>query len=113
MKGYDVISTDKSSVIDLLIENINNFKLNYETNSKFSQQILDNEINVVEFDWSIIEREKDINININKDKDNYIALKQVLNDRKPDIIVCSDCVYAASTVTPLLDAINWVIIIIN
>lgn len=118
MKGYDVISTDKLSVIDLLNENILNFKLNYETNFNFSNQILDNEINVVEFDWSINnllneEENKDKDININKDKDNYITLKNVLNHRYPDLIVCSDCLYAASTVTPLLDAINWVNIVIN
>lgn len=78
--GYNVIATDKASVIPLLQRNVDQFKGS-------SGSIL-----VSKFDWGD---------SYNKDNDSLLLIE----GKSPDVIVCSDCLYSAASVEPLLETL--------
>ena len=86
-RNFYVIATDKEALIPTLEYNLKQFS-NANENSTLSSY------KVEPLDWSSFEMKQELK-------------EKVLNNRMPDYIICSDCVYSTGTIKPLLDTINY------
>ena len=141
LRGYDVVSTDIASALNLLMENMEGFR---RTIQKQKQQELQSEsaparcgaVEVKELDWRAVEKcmqgvdggEVDAKDGINS-RHSGTEIRQgsvfshaealsaaavaavaeaVKNIKacKPDLIVCSDCIYSTGAISPLLTVLE-------
>lgn len=107
MCGYDTIAIDKTAVTPLLSANLASFKRHLritEARSCDSSLALDyfgmrlgssiGNTEVIELDWCEDSAAADI--------------LRKLDGVRPDLIVCSDCVYQQTAVTPLINLLTKV-----
>ena len=94
--GYDVITTDKLTVLDVLIDNINQTKEYIKINYNDLYNTLGT-IQIIEFDWFSLSKSEDHSI---------IHLNTLINNRIIDLIVCSDCCYSTISIIPLINVLQ-------
>jgi hypothetical protein len=101
MCGYNTIAIDKGTVTPLLSANMYTYErlvsvaeASHSTDERLLNHTHASSIQVMELDWYAPTAAADI---IRK-----------LNGRIPDLIVCSDCVYQQTSVSPLMSILNAV-----
>ena len=132
LRGFDVITTDKLSALPLLRENVDAFYAQYSIEQgaeRSSQEHVNTEqraaapesqslylprVSVVAFDWTSGEGAEALRAAI----DAFTAADAAsgsdgdATNRPPhalDLVVCSDCVYASTVVSPLVQCLSQVL----
>eukprot|EP01038_Epipyxis_sp_PR26KG_P005780 gene5780-7978_t len=114
--NYHVISTDKENVMSILKSNIDRYML---SRSGIDHDTSLNPIITAEFDWFKMNEENSDFTNSNNRSQLMNKYIPNLDEKYPDLIICSDCLYNSSSIFPLIDVLdlitgpNTIIVICN
>ena len=95
LAGYDVIATDKEYSLPLLRENIEYNLARHQQQSMNEKNEELGTIQVYEYDWNEL-----------RGPSEQLRLAIGGEENRVDLVVLSDCVYATTSIQPLLDALD-------